>query len=186
MRRLARAIFTVVSAASLLLCVATCVLWVRSYWVRDGAAWFRHTEFAEDGEWQWEEFAVASWPGFVMCMYVGEHRVLVAEKFPPWEFEWRQFPARADGRILDTRFAWERHEEPLGTSVPRVYFRTTVQFPYWPVVLAASALPATWLVHWRRRRRLRHRLASRLCPACGYDLRATPGRCPECGAEPIP
>ena len=34
MRRLARRLFTLCSALSLLLCVAVCVLWVWSYWQR--------------------------------------------------------------------------------------------------------------------------------------------------------
>ena len=35
MRRLARLLFTLCSAVSLVLCLAVCVLWVRSYWIED-------------------------------------------------------------------------------------------------------------------------------------------------------
>ena len=58
-------------------------------------------------------------------------------------------------------------------------------FPLPPLAVAAALLPLMRLSV--RNSRLRREVARRrlnLCPACGYDLRATPGRCPECGAVP--
>ena len=53
---------------------------------------------------------------------------------------------------------------------------------------SASALfliaPGFWIAMTiNRRRNPPHKDASK-CEVCGYDLRATPGRCPECGATP--
>lgn len=54
--------------------------------------------------------------------------------------------------------------------------------PTWfavPVLLA----PLGVLTIGRRRRRRCVRAGG--CPCCGYDVRATPDRCPECGAVPV-
>jgi hypothetical protein len=56
-----------------------------------------------------------------------------------------------------------------------------VRLPYWALAAATGLLPAAYVVATARRRRKRRRQGRGLCPACGYDLRATPDRCPECG-----
>lgn len=48
---------------------------------------------------------------------------------------------------------------------------------------AAPVLPASWLWGWWRAHRQRF---PGLCRSCGYDLRATAGACPPCGAVRAP
>jgi hypothetical protein len=59
---------------------------------------------------------------------------------------------------------------------------TVVEVHYWLVVLVAAPLPlarARQVVRGYVRERRRR---GGLCVSCGYDLRETPDRCPECGA----
>jgi hypothetical protein len=53
--------------------------------------------------------------------------------------------------------------------------------PDWVIVLLSLPLPA---IAYIRRRQRRTREIVGQCIQCGYDLRATPERCPECGTVP--
>jgi hypothetical protein len=54
-----------------------------------------------------------------------------------------------------------------------------VSVPNWFAVLLFAIAPARV---WHVRRRVAQRARTGHCVACGYDLRASPERCPECGA----
>jgi len=62
------------------------------------------------------------------------------------------------------------------------YWHRAVWIPHWFLVLAFGFYPAVWLLF--RARRNRGGREGMKCARCGYDLRATPDRCPECGTVP--
>ena len=61
-----------------------------------------------------------------------------------------------------------------------------VVVPYWALVLLSALLPLYVMSRLPGVLRRRRRLKRRLCVECGYDLRASKDRCPECGAVILP
>jgi hypothetical protein len=180
MRRLARRLFAVCAALSLLLCVAVSVLWARSYAppARDYQRWYVDVR-----------------P--VGCVgRVFHHRGLVVVQW----LEGRLTPeGRADiprGVSVGSGFLNYRNRvsfqlnRPTAASAPPPSRSTrwarhgTLVFPHWLAVAVLAVLPAAWGILRLRARRAARRARAGLCLACGYDLRASPDRCPECGAVP--
>jgi hypothetical protein len=182
-----RKLFHVIAGLSLLLCVATAGFWVRSYWWLDGLSHFRKSisDVRTDG-------VCCGW-GTVMLVHqvltptTTESNVL-SLRFPRWLASSDPNPEVSMGRALSIArtegferagLGWRHGQKTwnLGTmSDERVLF-----LPCWLLVLVFAVLPVSWCRSELRRRR---RAKVGLCPKCGYDLCATPNRCPECGAIP--
>jgi hypothetical protein len=74
---------------------------------------------------------------------------------------------------------------PMGLGARRSQGNASLRLPAWSVAVMSAALPVAWKVRRRRGAARKARIRAGLCLECGYDLRASPGRCPECG-ETIP
>jgi hypothetical protein len=62
---------------------------------------------------------------------------------------------------------------------PRITYYRQLNIPLWAIVLSSAVIPGVRAWRWMRQRR---RTRRGMCLTCGYDLRESPERCPECGA----
>ena len=189
-----RRLFTIFSALSLLLLVAVILLWVRSHFVSEhiaradlskeawvarssgGAIYFDHRSYWwYQGGWSWGRRRIAFGDSGVDFHYMPPNRGVRFLGF---------------GAFSGTVYTWPSHlypTVPAPTPIndpnridPRWWrdrYRT-ISLPHWALVLVLGILPFRW---YRRAFRERKRARAHLCSRCGYDLRATPERCPECG-----
>jgi hypothetical protein len=71
-----------------------------------------------------------------------------------------------------------------GSFNNRSYYRYSFDgchIPYWFLLLLFACAGLPLVLRLRAQRRRSRRLRANQCLSCGYDLRATTGRCPECG-----
>lgn len=165
-----RHLLNLLTALSLLLCVAAVALWVRGYRVKD----------------------VLRWPTATGRAKLESNRgqfVLIVTRVADLDRGERPSAIHYQAERVSHYGAFNRHRTPrLTVHFERFGFEshtwhfdspeTWVRVPDYAVALATAILPLGWACRHGVRRRL---YATSLCPACGYDLRATPGRCPECG-----
>jgi hypothetical protein len=174
-RRFGRILWNVFAGVSLLLGAAAAGVWARSYYVCDSA----------DG-----------WVGTRVWLLMSNRGELAIvrgyQRLPPPDRGPRDWQHRANPPFRSPFPSWQvfvkdwdwdragiRFARPKDVGDPAMA-ELVVPVAY-PTALFALA-PLAWSAAFVRRRRRRRRERAGCCEQCGYDLRASPGRCPECGA----
>jgi hypothetical protein len=186
------------SALSYTLLSALLVLWTRSYFVTEEiGSWTRSVEngwlvqrcngvFSSQGVLS----LVRSSRVEIVNSFLQAHGSTVPFDKRGYIYDAPRWPFAARGEIVSPglSFNWRiGGDVQMNPGAPpwqdsKTYFRT----PYWFLVSLLAFLPIRRL--WKQIRVWRWRRRNELCvmcPNCGYDLRASTDRCPECG-RPIP
>ena len=184
MRWVIRWVFALASGLSLLVFVASMVLWVRSFWQVDVADWSYH-----DASGDLHERSLKSDRGRIWCeasSRSGEFPGAMIDADPPTGLTSRPPDAGDSADALE----WAAPHGSLGVRYGVSTFTTpstthtagTVVFPLGYVAGLAAVLPAAHLASAVRRK---HHIGR--CPACGYDMTGNvSGVCPECGTPVKP
>ena len=171
-----RRLLNLLTALSLILCVATVVLWAQSY--ASSAGWY----LSRDGG--YSEFAWVSGEFYVShgasvgnrCERQQWGRSPGLHGFSDASSSYRPSLLREARYVTAAnRLAWS----PIRDDKGIIASYRTLRLPCWAPAIAFAFLPAVTLA---RRIRSRRRDKIGLCEGCGYDLTANAsGVCPECG-----
>lgn len=151
------------SSLSLLLLLGVLFVWIRSETMTDDIFWHtpdRMTRLRTSGGGFW--FETRPWPYGVTPRR-----------------EWHQFHDKPVYPFAASP-ASPLHER-LGFFITTEGYDLLLVAPYWSLALLTAPLPLLRLRAILLHRRRRKRIAHNLCPNCGYDLRASSDKCPECG-----
>jgi hypothetical protein len=166
MKRFRRGLFNGVVMLSLPICILWLALWPLSF--------FRKVTVIRTN--QQSNVILAIPNGYLLVIYQGGPGMIPKIGAHPdrWEFYF-------DPPVKGVPILWNLSILPTYFGRPGIpNFRVRrVTVPLWILVLVSGTPWASRRI-WKRL----HYRASGSCHACGYDLRATPDRCPECGTIP--
>ena len=189
MRQMLRWAFNGAAVVSAVLFAAVVVLWVRSHAVCDRFYWGEKWEgHSGDGGVMTTVGIVEFWHRtFVApCDPELRHSKFMHDTYSPAaDMNWLTDQGAMPVRHLFGFSAERQHVvRPSWGSGQGVWDDISLTFPFWFVAAATLLLPHCF-VDLAFRRWVRARLRGGfICSRCGYDLRATPDRCPECGTIP--
>ena len=104
--------------------------------------------------------------------------IIGPEKWDPWRVEYKGLAGVGIGETAMWHFnpyAPYSGEGPLPYAEVHLY---CIRLPHWMLILPAASFVGVRVYRRARRRQL---LRDGRCSRCGYDMRATPNICPECG-----
>ena len=174
MKRLRHWLLNFATAVSAVMCLATMVLWLCGLFRAQELRYFRWDQSPA----VLRQYSATTNAGFIQLIYVRS----------ALNFDLAASPKRSGvaygsvGQSQPSRYWWLLRSDVDNPSNPEIT-RTIAGAHASLFIVISGMLPTIWIV--LRRIRTRLEIHSRgLCPVCGYDLRATPDRCPECGAIP--
>ncbi len=191
MRNLLRRILWLVKGLLLVVCLTVLVFWVRSYWrcdsvwhIQRGEISGRTTttgpELASQLGWVWADWTDVSCPAqppISDSLSAGFH----GGSAPVGNYI---CDVREEHRLGPVHWGRDWMRQYSKSNEPRLFYDSHVlRVQHWLLAMVCGAWPITSLYFLTRRAiRRRRLLQTGCCKICGYDLRATPTRCPECGA----